>query len=259
MTKQTKNQEPENHDVPRHIAIVMDGNGRWAKKRILPRTAGHQAGVKSVQKVLKRCGERGVDVLTLCAFSSENWRRPEEEVSVLMELFVSTLEEQTETLHENGIRLRFIGDKSAFSEKLQQEIANSEEKTKNNSRLTMVIAANYGGRWDILQATRKIAGEVAQGMISADSISLESIDSRLSFPDLPEPDLFIRTGGEYRISNFLLWQLAYTELYFTDTLWPDFNERSLDLAIEAYAGRQRRFGYTSEQIESGYPKQEMVR
>ncbi|MCI0667469.1 MAG: isoprenyl transferase [Methylococcaceae bacterium] len=259
MTKQTKNEEQDNSEVPRHIAIVMDGNGRWAKKRILPRTAGHQAGVKAVQKVLKRCGERGVDVLTLFAFSSENWRRPVEEVHVLMELFVSTLEEQTETLHENGIRLRFIGDKSAFSEKLQQEIANSEEKTKNNSRLTLVIAANYGGRWDILQAAKKIARDVERGTISADSISLESIDSRLSFPDLPEPDLFIRTGGEYRISNFLLWQLAYTELYFTDTLWPDFNEKSLDLAIEAYAGRQRRFGYTSEQIESGYLKQEMAR
>lgn len=259
MTKQTKNEEPENNEVPRHIAIVMDGNGRWAKKRILPRTAGHQAGVKAVQKVLKQCGERGVEVLTLFAFSSENWRRPEEEVHVLMELFVSTLEQQTEALHENGIRLRFIGDKSAFSEKLQQEIANSEEKTKSNSRLTLVIAANYGGRWDILQAARKIAEEVKQGMISSDSISLESIDSRLSFPDLPEPDLFIRTGGEYRISNFLLWQLAYTELFFTDTLWPDFNEKSLDLAIEAYAGRQRRFGYTSEQIESGYTEQEMAR
>lgn len=259
MTKQTKHEQPENSEVPRHIAIVMDGNGRWAKKRILPRTAGHQAGVKAVQKVLKRCGERGVDALTLFAFSSENWRRPEEEVNVLMELFVSTLEEQTEALHENGIRLRFIGDRSAFSEKLRQEIANSEEKTENNSRLTLVIAANYGGRWDILQAARKIAEEVAEGVISPDSISLESIDSRLSFPDLPEPDLFIRTGGEYRISNFLLWQLAYTELYFTDTLWPDFNEKSLDLAIEAYAGRQRRFGYTSEQIESGYIKQEIAR
>jgi undecaprenyl diphosphate synthase len=259
MIKQTKSAEPEKSEIPRHIAIVMDGNGRWAKKRILPRTAGHQAGVKAVQKVLERCGERGVEVLTLFAFSSENWRRPEDEVNVLMGLFVSTLEEQTQTLHENGIRLRFIGDKSAFSEKLQEEIANSEEKTKNNSRLTLVIAANYGGRWDMLQAVRKIAQEVDQGTMSANSISVESIACRLSFPDLPEPDLFIRTGGEYRISNFLLWQLAYTELYFTETLWPDFNEKSLDLAIDAYAGRQRRFGYTSEQIESGFPKQEMAR
>jgi undecaprenyl diphosphate synthase len=259
MIEQTQSEQPEENQVPRHIAIVMDGNGRWAKKRILPRTAGHQAGVKAVQKVLKRCGERGVKVLTLFAFSSENWRRPEEEVHVLMELFVSTLEEQTETLHENGIRLRFIGDRSAFSEKLQDEIANSEETTKGNSRLTLVIAANYGGRWDMLQAVRRIARDVEQGLISADSISMASIDSRLSFPDLPEPDLFIRTGGEYRISNFLLWQLAYTELYFTETLWPDFNEKSLDLAIDAYAGRQRRFGCTSEQIESGYPKQEVAR
>ncbi|MGR9105496.1 MAG: isoprenyl transferase [Gammaproteobacteria bacterium] len=259
MIKQIDNEEQEGNDVPRHIAIVMDGNGRWAKKRILPRTAGHQAGVKAVEKVLKRCGELGVEVLTLFAFSSENWRRPEEEVNVLMELFVSTLEEQTHVLHENGIRLRFIGDKSAFSEKLQDEILSSEEKTKNNSRLTLVIAANYGGRWDMLQAVRKIAREVEEGVVSAASISQESISSRLSFPDLPEPDLFIRTGGEYRISNFLLWQLAYTELYFTDTLWPDFNEKSLDLSIEAYRRRQRRFGYTSEQIESGYPEREVAR
>lgn len=252
-------QNSEPGEVPRHIAIIMDGNGRWAKKRILPRTAGHQAGVKAVQKVLKRCGERGVEVLTLFAFSSENWRRPQEEVNVLMELFVSTLEEQTQTLHENGIRLRFIGDKAAFSEKLQKEIAESEEKTKNNTRLTLVIAANYGGRWDMLEAVRKIAQDVEQGVVSSSSLTTESIDSRLSFADLPEPDLFIRTGGEYRISNFLLWQLAYTELYFTDTLWPDFDENSLDCSIEAYAGRQRRFGYTSEQIESGYRKREVAR
>lgn len=259
MIKQMKGEEPEKSEVPRHIAIVMDGNGRWAKKRILPRTAGHQAGVTAIQKILKRCGERGVEVLTLFAFSSENWRRPEDEVHVLMELFVSTLEEQTQTLYENGIRLRFIGDKHAFPAKLQQEIANSEQRTENNSRLTLVIAANYGGRWDLLQAVKQIARDVELGTLSAKSISAEAIDSRLSFPDLPEPDLFIRTGGEYRISNFLLWQLAYTELYFTDTLWPDFNEKSLDLAIESFAGRQRRFGYTGEQIESGYLKQEMVR
>jgi undecaprenyl diphosphate synthase len=252
MIDQTKSEGLDKREIPRHIAIVMDGNGRWAKKRILPRTAGHQAGVKAVQKVLKRCGDRGVEVLTLFAFSSENWRRPEQEVNVLMGLFVSTLEEQTQALHENGIRLRFIGDKCELSERLQREIANAEEKTKNNSRLTLVIAANYGGRWDMLQAVKKIARQVEEGSMTPDSISLESINSRLSFPDLPEPDLFIRTGGEYRISNFLLWQLAYTELYFTETLWPDFNEKSLDRAIEAYAGRQRRFGYTSEQIESGF-------
>ncbi|MGH8552616.1 MAG: polyprenyl diphosphate synthase [Methylococcales bacterium] len=246
-------------EVPRHIAIVMDGNGRWAKKRILPRTAGHRAGVKALEKVLKRCGERGVEVLTLFAFSSENWRRPESEVNVLMELLISTLEEQTDALHENGIRLRFIGDRSAFPEKLRQEIANSERKTEHNSRQTLIIAANYGGRWDSIEAVRKIAVEVELGTVSAQSVSAASIDSRLSFPDLPEPDLFIRTGGEYRISNFLLWQLAYTELYFTDTLWPDFNENSLDLAIESFAGRQRRFGYTGEQIESGYLKQELAR
>ena len=259
MITQMNSEKLEKSAVPRHIAIVMDGNGRWATKRVLPRSAGHHAGVKAVQKVLQRCGERGVEVLTLFAFSSENWRRPEEEVHVLMKLFVSTLEEHTQTLHENGVRLRFIGDKGGFSKKLQSAIAESEEKTRNNSRMTLVIAANYGGRWDMLQAVRKIVRDVGHGELSVDSISVESIESRLAFPDLPEPDLFIRTGGEYRISNFLLWQLAYTELYFTETLWPDFNEKALDLAIDAYAGRQRRFGCTSEQIESGFPKQEAVR
>lgn len=259
MINQMKTEGPNTGEVPRHIAIVMDGNGRWAKKRILPRSAGHRAGVKAVEKVLKRCGERGVEVLTLFAFSSENWRRPASEVNVLMDLFISTLEEQTQTLRDNGIQLRFIGDRSAFPEKLRAQIARSEQTTLENSRQSLVIAANYGGRWDIVEAVRKIALEVERGAVSAQSLSAESIHSRLSFADLPEPDLFIRTGGEYRISNFLLWQLAYTELYFTDTLWPDFNEKSLDLAIESFAGRQRRFGHTGEQIESGYFNPEMVR
>ncbi len=246
-------------EMPRHIAIIMDGNGRWAKKKFLPRTAGHQAGVKAVQKTVQRCAENGIDVLTLFAFSSENWRRPQEEVSILMELFVSALEEQTESLHKNGIRLRFIGDKTAFSAKLQSEISESENITQKNSGLTLVIAANYGGRWDMTQAFKKLADKIQLGEIRADDVTTEAIENGLSFSDLPEPDLFIRTGGECRISNFLLWQLAYTELYFTPTLWPDFDENSLDSALEAYAGRQRRFGYTGEQIESGRPKTEVAR
>jgi len=240
-----------NDEIPRHIAIVMDGNGRWAKKRFLPRTSGHQAGVRMVHKVLERCGQRGVEVVTLFAFSSENWHRPQEEVSALMSLFVSTLEQQTEALHEKGVRLRFIGDRSAFNRKLQSEIVASEQKTRDNTRLTLVIAVNYGGRWDILEATRMIARKVEQGKLSVADLSQETIENQLAFPDLPEPDLFIRTGGEVRISNFLLWQLAYTELYFSDTLWPDFDGNCLDLAIEAYAGRQRRYGRTSVQIAAG--------
>ena len=240
-----------NDEIPRHIAIVMDGNGRWAKKRFLPRTSGHQAGVRMVHKVLERCGQRGVEVVTLFAFSSENWHRPQEEVSALMSLFVSTLEQQTEALHEKGVRLRFIGDRSAFNRKLQSEIVASEQKTRDNTHLTLVIAVNYGGRWDILEATRMIARKVEQGKLSAADLSQETIENQLAFPDLPEPDLFIRTGGEVRISNFLLWQLAYTELYFSDTLWPDFDGNCLDLAIEAYAGRQRRYGRTSGQIAAG--------
>ncbi|MEE2767180.1 MAG: isoprenyl transferase [Pseudomonadota bacterium] len=240
-----------NDEVPRHVAIVMDGNGRWARKRLLPRTSGHQAGVKMVHKVLERCGQRGVAVVTLFAFSSENWHRPQDEVSALMSLFVSTLEQQTEALNENGVRLRFIGDRSSFSRRLQREISASEEKTRDNTRITLVVAVNYGGRWDILEATRMIAQRVEQGELTAADLSQETIENQLAFPDLPEPDLFIRTGGEIRISNFLLWQLAYTELYFVDTLWPDFDGDSLDRAIEAYAGRQRRYGRISGQIEAG--------
>lgn len=248
-----------NSDLPRHVAVIMDGNGRWAKRRLLPRTAGHQAGVNIVRKTVQRCAEKEIEVLTLFAFSSENWRRPSQEVSVLMELFVSTLESETEDLHKNGIRLRFIGDRNAFSSKLQQRIADTEEITQENTGLTLVIAANYGGRWDVLQAIRKVAAQAQLGALDAAEISYEEVEAELSFFDLPEPDLFIRTGGEFRISNFLLWQIAYTELYFTPTLWPDFDEKAFDLALEAYAGRQRRFGYTSEQIESGQPRSKLAR
>jgi len=236
--------------LPRHIAIIMDGNGRWAKSRYLPRTAGHHAGVSSVRKVIEYCGSVGVEVLTLFAFSSENWRRPQTEVSVLMGLFLSTLEKEAGKLHKKNVRLRVIGDRSAFAVELQEQIAAVERMTCANTGLNLVIAANYGGRWEITEAVRRVAGQVAEGLLAPAAITTEILASNLDLADLPEPDLFIRTGGEKRISNFLLWQLAYTELYFTDTLWPDFDEAALESAIKDYSGRQRRFGYTGEQVET---------
>ncbi len=236
--------------LPRHIAIIMDGNGRWAKKRFLPRTAGHRAGVGAVRKTVERCLAKGIKALTLFAFSSENWRRPPQEVSLLMELFVASLERETAKLHENGVRLRVIGDLSALAPLLRERIAAAEALTRTNNRLNLIIAANYGGRWDIVRAARRLAELVERGELSAAVIDATLFQSHLALADVPEPDLFIRTGGEQRISNFLLWQLAYTELYFTPVLWPDFDEQSLDQALEDYAGRQRRFGYTGEQVES---------
>ncbi|MEE9398387.1 MAG: isoprenyl transferase [Methylococcales bacterium] len=244
--------------LPRHIAIIMDGNGRWAKKRFLPRAAGHKAGVKAVRKIVEFCADGGIEALTLFAFSSENWRRPRKEVSILMDLFLAMLNAETEKLHKNGIRIRLVGDQTAFSEKLQRKIVEAEQLTENNTGLNLLIAANYGGRWDILQAVRKIARRVEEGTYSALEITSNQLEKHLSFADLPEPDLFIRTGGEKRISNFILWQLAYTELYFTETLWPDFDEQSMEKAIQDFASRQRRFGYTSEQIESGSRLGELV-
>lgn len=237
-----------NRLVPLHIAIIMDGNGRWAKKRLLPRTAGHTAGVKSVRRTVEHCVKKGVKALTLFAFSSENWRRPAEEVSILMQLFVSTLESEVQKLHKQGIRLRVIGDTSVFSAKLRRRIEDAERLTENNDRFDLLIAANYGGRWDIVQATRQICEDVSAGKIEANDINDELLQSRLSFSDLPHPDLFIRTGGESRISNFLLWHLAYTELHFTPVLWPDFDESALEDAMHDFSKRQRRFGYTGEQI-----------
>jgi len=236
--------------LPRHIAIIMDGNGRWAKSRYLPRTAGHHAGVGSVRKVIEYCGTAGVEVLTLFAFSSENWRRPQQEVSVLMGLFLSTLEREAERLHKKNVRLRVIGDRTVFAAELQEKIAAVESLTAENDGLNLVIAANYGGRWEITQAVRRVAAQAAAGLLDPDAITAEVLASHFELVGLPEPDLFIRTGGEKRISNFLLWQLAYTELYFTDTLWPDFDEAALEEAIKDYAGRQRRFGYTGEQVET---------
>jgi undecaprenyl diphosphate synthase len=233
--------------LPRHIAIIMDGNGRWARARLLPRYVGHREGVKSVRRAVEACIDRHIEVLTLFAFSSENWRRPSEEVSLIMDLFVQTLKKEVASLNRNGVRVRFIGDRSAFSEKLRYLI--TEAETRDNSRLQLVIAANYGGQWDISQAVRKIATRVQAGEISPQDISPDVIASEVALSDLPAPDLFIRTGGERRISNFLLWQLAYTELYFTEVLWPAFNEKELDAALLWYANRQRRFGRTGEQVE----------
>ena len=235
--------------LPRHVAIIMDGNGRWALKRHLPRIAGHQAGVEAVRGVVQACAEKKIEVLTLFAFSSENWRRPEKEVGLLMELFMTTLGRQVKRLHENNVRLIAIGERSAFSKKLQQRIAEAEQLTQNNTGLTLVVAVNYGGRWDITQAAKKIGKKIEAGELRPSEVTPELLDSFISLSNLPEPDLFIRTGGEQRISNFLLWQLAYTELYFTDILWPDFNATAFENALISFSNRQRRFGQTGEQVE----------
>lgn len=237
--------------LPRHVAIIMDGNGRWAKKRLLPRIAGHRAGVETVRQAVKACAEKGIEVLTLFAFSSENWRRPAKEVSLLMELFLTALQRESRRLHANNVKLKIIGDRSAFAPRLQEEIANAEELSRDNTGLTLVIAANYGGRWDVVQAARHLGEQIAAGKLQANDISPEMFESQLALYGLPEPDLFIRTGGEQRISNFLLWHLAYTELYFTDTLWPDFDAQAFEGALSSYATRQRRFGRTGDQVELG--------
>nr|VFK17152.1 MAG: undecaprenyl diphosphate synthase [Candidatus Kentron sp. LPFa] len=240
-----------NPKIPRHIAIIMDGNGRWARRRHLPRIAGHRAGVDSVRRIVRVCGEMEIKVLTLFAFSSENWQRPREEVRFLMDLFMSALKNEVKELDRHNIRLRIIGDRSAFSERLQQVMGESEHITDDNTGLTLVIAANYGGRWDLSQATRSIAHRVATGQLHPENIGPETIQRHLCLHDLPEPDLFIRTSGEKRISNFLLWQMAYTELYFTSVLWPDFDREILEDALAFYASRQRRFGQTDEQLARG--------
>jgi undecaprenyl diphosphate synthase len=237
---------PARTDAPRHIAIIMDGNGRWAKRRLMPRVAGHRKGVEALRGVIRACAERGVSHLTVFAFSSENWRRPQEEVTLLMDLFMRALENEVARLHESDIRFRVIGDLSGFTERIQNLIRDAEALTRDNTRLTFTVAANYGGRWDIVQAVKKL---MAAG-VAAEEVSEAVLTQHLSMAELPEPDLFIRTGGEQRISNFLLWQLAYTELYFTDALWPDFNAAALDEAIASYRKRERRFGRTSEQIEA---------
>lgn len=241
--------QPTNQQVPRHIAIIMDGNGRWAKQRNLPRPMGHREGVKAVRRVVEACRQRGIEALTLFAFSSENWRRPKTEVSLLMDLFVRTIKKEIDALHGNDVRMRFIGNRSAFDPKLRALMDGAEQRTAGNQGLSLVIAVNYGGRWDIADAARRMAAKAMAGEITVDDIDSDSLGGMLSMADLPEPDLFIRTGGEQRISNFLLWQLAYTELYFTDLLWPDFDADALDVALRSFAGRQRRFGQTGDQVE----------
>jgi undecaprenyl diphosphate synthase len=236
---------PNAGEIPRHVAIIMDGNGRWAKKRFLPRVAGHKRGVETVRDMVKQCATLGVDYLTLFAFSSENWRRPEEEVSFLMGLFMDALKREVSKLHQNNIRLILIGDRSRFDEALCARIDEAESLTKHNTGLTLTIAANYGGRWDMLQAVNQMLLVKPE---LAGKFTEEDLAPFLTMPYAPEPDLFIRTGGEKRISNFLLWQLAYSELYFTDTLWPDFDEAAFNLAIQSYQQRERRFGRTSEQL-----------
>jgi undecaprenyl diphosphate synthase len=240
---------------PRHVAIIMDGNNRWAKARRLKGVAGHKAGVGAVKSVVEVCAREGVEVLTLFAFSSENWRRPQDEVSALMKLFVFALEREVRKLHRNDIRLRIIGDRSAFSPTLQELMAKAEQLTSNNTTMTLVIAANYGGHWDIAQATRQVADQVKAGQLQPSDITGDLIQQHLSIGDLPMPDLMIRTAGEQRISNFMLWHLAYTELYFSPVYWPDFKEDEMRKALQVYAGRQRRFGQTDDQITASPSQQ----
>lgn len=235
---------PDISAVPRHVAIIMDGNGRWATKRFLPRVAGHAKGVDAVRSIVEACATRGIEYLTLFAFSSENWRRPADEVSVLMRLFMTVLEREVGKMDANGIRLKIVGDMSRFDPKLQEMAAKAEAQTADNSRLTLTVCANYGGRWDIMQAV----GKMMRDNSGETDFSEEQLSPYLAMAYAPEPDLFIRTGGEQRVSNFLLWQLAYSELYFTDTFWPDFDAKALDLAIASYIQRERRFGRTSAQV-----------
>jgi len=237
-------------NIPSHLAIIMDGNGRWASRRRLPRIAGHKAGVNTVKTVVKLCAEKGIGVLTLFAFSSENWSRPEEEVGLLMNLFVAALQHEVREIHRRNVRIEVIGDRAAFSPELQRHIADAECLTAGNTGLELRIAANYGGRWDVVNAARRLAWRVERGELTAAEIDDDRFEKELSLAGLPDPDLFIRTGGESRVSNFLLWNLAYTELYFSDILWPDFGAAEFARSLTWYAGRQRRFGRTGEQVEA---------
>ncbi len=236
--------------VPRHVAIIMDGNNRWAKKRLLPGVAGHKAGVDAVRAVIEVCAEAGVEVLTLFAFSSENWQRPAAEVGALMELFLGALRREAKKLNDNDISLRIIGDRSRFHPELQAAMLDAEAQTRGDKRFVLQIAANYGGQWDIVQAAQQLARDVQAGILQPGDITPQRLQSCLATGDLPLPDLCIRTGGEHRISNFLLWQLAYSELYFSDLFWPDFKHDAMRKALADFAKRQRRFGKTSEQVET---------
>jgi undecaprenyl diphosphate synthase len=252
---------PDSPDVPipQHVAVIMDGNGRWARSRALPRIAGHRQGVETVRALVNACGRKGVGYLTLFAFSSENWRRPPLEVRLLKELFLTALNREAKRLHDANVKFRVIGDIAAFGDRLVERIREAERLTAGNTGLNLLIAANYGGRWDITQAVRVVARRAVAGDLNPEKIEPGHIEQHLSLAGIPEPDLFIRTGGESRISNFLLWQLAYTELYFTPVLWPDFDEAQFDLALQSFAARQRRFGRTGEQIEAEHVDKEGVR
>ena len=238
--------------VPRHLAVIMDGNGRWAQRRRRPRIIGHRAGARAVNVCIDFCLERGIEALTLFAFSSENWGRPEDEVGALMKLFLNALDREVEELHRRGVRIRFIGERERFSPVIRQRMSESEALTAANTALHLVVAASYGGRQDIALAARALAADVAAGILRVDQIDEAAIGARMALADLPPPDLFIRTGGDQRISNFLLWQLAYTELWFTETLWPELDTATLKRALDDYASRERRFGLTSAQV-SGAP------
>jgi undecaprenyl diphosphate synthase len=237
---------PDVASIPKHVAIIMDGNGRWATKRFLPRVAGHSQGLNIVREIVKECGDLGIEYLTLFAFSSENWRRPAEEVGFLMKLFLTALEKEVSRLDKNNVRLRVVGDLTRFDQQIQERVVQAEEKTAHNTGLNLTIAANYGGRWDMLQAVS--ACLKANPSITPEGVTEALLTPHLSMSYAPEPDLFIRTGGEQRISNFLLWQLAYTELYFTDLLWPDFDAKALQASFTWYRERERRFGRTSAQV-----------
>ncbi|MGV6818699.1 MAG: isoprenyl transferase [Thiotrichales bacterium] len=236
--------------IPRHVAVVMDGNGRWARSRLLPRTAGHKKGVDATRRLVEDCSESGVEVLTVFAFSSENWQRPETEVSVLMELFFASLRKEAARMADHNIQMKIIGDKQRFPQKLQQAIIDTEQVTEHCDGMRFNIAANYGGRQDMLHAAKLLCSDLEAGLLSAGDVNEQAISARTQTAGLPDPDLFIRTGGEQRISNFLLWQLAYAELYFTDVLWPDFDTESLKSAFDFFSSRERRFGKTSEQVQS---------
>ncbi|HSF77713.1 MAG TPA: polyprenyl diphosphate synthase [Steroidobacteraceae bacterium] len=246
----TQSPDAAPRDVPRHVAVIMDGNGRWAQQRGSPRTAGHRAGTEATRAAVEHSLRRGVKLLTLFAFSSENWARPAEEVGVLMQMFIRALQREVKQLVANGVRLRFIGDRSQLTPKLREGMLAAESRTAGNDSLELFVAMSYGGRWDLLQAARRLAEDAAGGRIDPAAIGEEDLASRLALSGVPDPDLFIRTGGEQRISNFLLWNLAYTELYFCDTLWPDFGPADYDLAIDWYGRRERRYGKTSQQVGS---------
>ncbi|OUS41555.1 di-trans,poly-cis-decaprenylcistransferase [Oleispira antarctica] len=251
MSTSISDKEAVEGGIPRHVAVIMDGNNRWAKKRFMPGVAGHKAGVDAVRAVVETSAEQGIEVLTLFAFSSENWRRPEVEVNALMKLFIVALEREVKKLHKNNIRLVVMGDKSAFQQKIQDLIAEAEQLTADNDRMTLVIAANYGGQWDIAQAAKRIAQDVEAGKLKAEEINEQVFHKYTWLNEFPAPDLMIRTGGEERISNFMIWQTAYSEFYFSDALWPDFKQQEYKKALAAFANRVRRFGRTDDQLTKG--------